>query len=212
MIFKERLPWPSRKFLKEERERGRREGRRKEGRKKLSLCFFPIPLERITEGRHIDKICHSLWTVESFCFCVGWVDQCCGKTRWCFSTYLKRNTLLRLAFLSRPGSAWTSVIHLRELWWCSLIIRVVGKTTLQGTDIIDLYVSGSQLSKWFFNNHDISEVFLMAEIRDFPLWAFWSNVFICMKTHQAYPDIICLQHGLHLPWIGAKWIFQKKSM
>lgn len=42
MIFKERLPLPSEKFLKEEKERGEGEGRRKEGRK-LSLCF-PLPL------------------------------------------------------------------------------------------------------------------------------------------------------------------------
>lgn len=50
MIFKERLPLPSEKFLKEERERGRREGRRKEGRKKLSLCFFPTPWKELLKA------------------------------------------------------------------------------------------------------------------------------------------------------------------
>ena len=49
-----------RKIVKGRKREGK-EGRKKERKKKETLfVFFPYPLEKITEGRHIDKICHRL--------------------------------------------------------------------------------------------------------------------------------------------------------
>lgn len=58
MIFRV-FAFAFRKILKGRKREGK-EGEEKERRKKETLCFFPYPLERITEGRDIDKTYHSL--------------------------------------------------------------------------------------------------------------------------------------------------------
>lgn len=59
MIFRV-FAFAFRKIVKGRKREGKK-GEKKERRKKETLfVFFPYPSERITEGRDIDKTCHSL--------------------------------------------------------------------------------------------------------------------------------------------------------